>query len=172
MSAKFVKDLAVIALVAAADHSAKKGFLVKFSSGQAALNDSATVPAFGVILDGEAQGGQDSIGVLGGNLGTVKLKAGGNITLGATLMQKNDGTVVVENTAIARAIVGIALEAAATDELFEAVVISPIKVPAITAAAVVLADATDDATVWALANQLKVELNKLVTDLTAQAAAE
>lgn len=36
-----------------------------------------------------------------------------------------------------------------------------------TSAAIALADATDDATVWALANALKVEHNKVVADITA-----
>lgn len=157
MGAKFVKDLAVITLQPAGseDHSAKKGYLVKLSSGKAALNDSATVPAFGVILDGEANGGVDGIGVLGGNLGTVKLKAGGAITFGARLMQKNDGTVVVENTAVARVVMAIALEAAADTELFEAMVIAPEK----TTAAVATADATDLASAVALANALKAAFN-------------
>jgi hypothetical protein len=126
MSAKFVKDLAIIAMTPTADHSAKKGFLVVNSSGSAALNASATVAALGVILDGETTTGKDSIGLLGGNLGTVKLKAGGNITLFAKLQQKNDGTVVVDAGSGARVLVGLALEAAATDEIFEAMVFYPI----------------------------------------------
>jgi hypothetical protein len=154
-SAKFTKEVAVLALVAAADLSEKRGFLAKLSSGQAALNDSASVPAFGVILDGETTGGMVSVGVLGGNLGTVKLKAGGTITLGAKLQQKSDGTVIVDDAATARVIVGIALEAAVVDELFEAIVCFPNKVPALVATS----DASDLATAVALANALKVALN-------------
>lgn len=152
---RFTKDVAVLALVAAADHSAKRGFLVKLSSGQAALNDSASVPAFGVILDGEKAGGMDSVGVLGGNLGTVKLKAGGAITQGSKLQQKSDGTVVVDDGATARVIVGEALEDAADTELFEAITCFPNKA----IATVATADASDLATAIALANALKVALN-------------
>jgi hypothetical protein len=155
-SAKFTKEVAVIALIASADLSTKRGYLCKLATGQAALNDSATVPAFGVILDGEASGGMVSVGVLGGNLGTVKLKAGGAITQGAKLQQKSDGTVIVDDGGTtARVIVGIALEAAADTELFEAITCFPNKA----IATVITPDGSDAGTTQTLANALKVALN-------------
>ena len=125
MSAKFVKDFAIIAMTPTADHSANKGYLVVNSSGSAALNASATVAALGVILDGEPTTGKDSIGLLGGNLGTVKLKAGGTITAFTKLQQKNDGTVIVDAGTGSRVIIGMALEAAVNTEIFEAMVWKP-----------------------------------------------
>ncbi len=126
MSAKFVKDLAIIAMTPTADHSTNKGYLVKNSSGSAALNDSATAAALGVILDGEPTTGKDSIALLGGNLGTVKLKAGGTITAFSLLAQKNDGTVIVDAGTGARVVMGRALEAAVSTEIFEAMVFFPV----------------------------------------------
>ncbi len=126
MSAKYVKDLAIVAMTPTADHTALKGYLVANSGGNAAVNTSTTVPALGVILDGEPTTGKDAIALLGGNHGTVKLKAGGAITAFAKLQQKNDGTVIVDAGTGARVIVGLALEAAALNEIFEAMVIFPV----------------------------------------------
>jgi hypothetical protein len=123
---RFTKDVAVLALVAAADHSTKRGFLCKITAGQAAVHDSATAEPFGIILDGEKAGGMDSVGVLGGNLGTVKVKLGGNITaIGTRLVAKADGTVEADDAAGARVVVGKALETGVTDELIEAVLFEP-----------------------------------------------
>lgn len=129
MSAKFVKDSAVLSLPVSGveDHSDKKGSLVKLSSGAAALNDSATAEAFGVILDGEKAGGRDSVGVLGGNIGTVKLKLGGNVTvIGSRLQQKSDGTVQVDAGTGSRVVMAKALELGSTNELIECVVFTPV----------------------------------------------
>jgi hypothetical protein len=177
MSSRFVKENAVIPLPVKAgeDHSGKRGFLVKLAVvggvAFAALNDSATVPAFGVILDGENEGGFDSVLVLGGQV-VVKGKLGGAVTaVGQTLMQKNDGTFVVETTG-ARVSTAIATELGSTDELIGIIPLQPIKVPAITAVTVATADASDLASAIALANALKVQLNALLVDLTAEEAAE
>jgi len=126
MSALFKRISAVVALIAIADHSDKAGHLVKLDGGKAAINDSATAEAYGVLLDGEEEGGSDSVAILGGNIGTVKFKAGGAITQGARLAQKNDGTVIVDPAAGDRVIVGKALEAAAEGELFEGIGVFPI----------------------------------------------
>ncbi len=125
MSAKYVKDLAIISMAPTADHSALKGYLVTNSSGSAAVNTSTTVQALGVILDGEAVGGRDAIAILGGNHGTVKLKAGGTVAAFALVQQKNDGTVITDAGTGARVVVGQALEAAVLNELFEAMIIFP-----------------------------------------------
>ncbi len=125
MSAKYVKDLAIIAMTPTADHSALKGYLVANSGGNAAVNTSTTVAALGVILDGETTTGKDAIALLGGNHGTVKLKAGGTITAFARLQQKNDGTVIVDAATGLRVVVGLALEAAVIGEIFEAMIFNP-----------------------------------------------
>ena len=123
---RFTKDVAVIALTPTADHSTKRGYLVKNSSGSAALNDSGTVPALGVILDGEPTTGKDSIGILGGNLGTVKAKLGGTVAFGALIQQKNDGTVITDAGTGARVVVGRCLEGGVVDELVECVFFPPV----------------------------------------------
>lgn len=125
-SAKYVRDLAIVPMTPTADHSTNKGYLVTNSSGSAALNTSATVPALGVILDGEPTSGQDSIALLGGNHGTVKLKAGGTIAKFAKVQQKTDGTVQTDAGTGARVIVGVAMESAVSGDLFEAMLIYPI----------------------------------------------
>ncbi len=125
MSAKYVKDLVIIAMTPTADHSALKGYLVANSGGSAAVNTSTTVAALGVILDGEPTSGKDAVALLGGNHGTVKLKAGGTITAFARLQQKNDGTVIVDAATGLRVVVGLALEAAVSGDIFEAMIFNP-----------------------------------------------
>ena len=119
-----------IALVTGVDYSNKEGYLVKASSGTDALNDSKTVPAFGVILDGETAAKNSSVGILGGLSGSVRLKAGGTINQFDRLEQKNDGTDVAdEGPGTARVVVGVALEAAVSGDLFEATTFAPMILP-------------------------------------------
>ena len=112
------------------DYTAKEGYLVKAAAGVHALNDSKTVPAFGVILEGGAAAKNSSVGVLGALGGPVRLKAGGAINQFDRVEQKNDGTVVAdEGAGTARVVVGVALEAAAAGDLFEVATIAPVILP-------------------------------------------
>ena len=130
MSTLFIRDTAVVAVTPAADHREKRGFLVEIDgNGKAAVINSAADLPFGVILDGQNSSdanAQDSIGVLGGNLGTVPMVAGAAITKGQRLQAQNDGTVIPDAGSGARVIVGRALEDAAATERFEAVGFAPV----------------------------------------------
>jgi hypothetical protein len=99
------------------DLTGKEGYLVKNNAGVHALNDSATVPALGVVLEANPAAKQSSIGLLGG-IPPVRMVAGGAIALYDEVEQKNDGTVVTDAGAGARVIVGRAMEAAAAGDLF------------------------------------------------------
>ena len=117
-------------LVTGVDYSGKEGYLVKAAAGVDALNDSKTVPAFGVILNGEVAAKNSSVGILGALGGSVRLKAGGAIKQFDRLEQKNDGTVVTDEAAgTARVVVGVALEDAAAGDLFEAATLAPVILP-------------------------------------------
>jgi len=127
----FANDLAVLPYTPAADHTAKRGFLVALATTIATVSSSATVAAHGIILDGQNPTGntnaQDSIGILGGNLGIVKVKAGAAaITKFSLLQQSALGTAEDDDGAGARVVFGRALEAAAAGELFDAIVFNPV----------------------------------------------
>lgn len=122
-----IKTNAIISLKPTADHSAKEGFFVKNSSGDAALVSVATDIPLGVILDGEDTSGRDSVAIAGGYSGTCHVKAGGAISKGNFLQLAADGTVIADDGATAgRVLVGRALEDAAADELCEAVIFVPV----------------------------------------------
>src|ERR1051325_6882522 len=119
-----------IILVTGVDYTDKEGYLVKAAAGVDALNDSKTVPAFGVILAGAAAAKDSRVGMLGALSGSVRLKAGGAIKQFDRLEQKNDGTVVSdEGAGTARVVVGVALEDAAAGDLFEAATLAPVILP-------------------------------------------
>lgn len=103
--------------VTGVDFSASLGLLVKNNAGAPAVNDSATAPAFGVVLEGNIATRQSSIGILGAT-GPVRMKAGGAIGRFSQVQQAADGTIVTDAGAgNARVIVGVALEAAAAGDL-------------------------------------------------------
>jgi len=129
MSSLFANESAVVP-VTGVDYRGKEGYLLKAAAGVHAVNDSKTVPAFGVVLDGADDDKQSSVGILGALPGTVRLKAGGAIAQFQRLEQKNDGTVVADEAAgTARVVVGVALEAAAAGDLFEAATFEPVILP-------------------------------------------
>jgi hypothetical protein len=77
------------------DFSAAQGKAVKFVNGVPAVHDSATVPATGIILEGNVAAGVSSIGILGGLPAPVLIKIAADsaaLKFGDTVMQKNDGT--------------------------------------------------------------------------------
>ena|SRR5437867_3850325 len=128
-SALLTRETAIVP-VTGVNYTDKEGYLVKAAAGVHALNDSKTVPAFGVILEGVAAAKNSSVGILGALSGTVRLKAGGAIKQFDRLEQKNDGTVVTDEAAgTARVVVGVALEDAAAGDLFEAATLAPVILP-------------------------------------------
>jgi hypothetical protein len=124
-SSVFARGSAVVPFTPATDMTDKKGSLVTIAGETATLSASATVPAEGVILEGADTDGQVSVGILGAGIPPVFLKAGGAITKGAALVQDSDDAVIVDPGSGGRVKIGIALEAAAEDELFEAAVFTP-----------------------------------------------
>lgn len=76
------------------DLSAALGKLVTFNAGVPAVNASATVPAAGIVLDGNPAAKESSIGLLGGNLPPVRaLISGAQLYPGDLVQQAADGSV-------------------------------------------------------------------------------
>lgn len=125
MSSGQIKPTTVESIEAAADHSEKRGHFVELSSGKAAIVNSTADLPYGLILDGEPQGGQDSVAICGGNAGSVRVKVGGPVAKGAYGQLENDGTVITDSGAGARVIVCRFLEDGVEDELVEAILINP-----------------------------------------------
>jgi len=126
MSSGQIKAVTVESIEAAADHSAKRGHFVEIDGdGNAAVVNATTDLPYGLILDGEEAGGQDSIAVCGGNAGSVRVKVGGPVSKGNFGQLESDGTVIVDSAAGARVIVCRFLEAGVEDELVEAILMVP-----------------------------------------------
>ena len=126
MSSLFKRTAAITPMTPNEDHTGKEGYLVKYSSGKAAINDSATVPALGVILDGEATTGRSSIGWLGALSGTVRMRAGAAVTAGSLVIQINDGTIKDDTGSGGRVVVGRAVESGVAGENLEVVPCTPL----------------------------------------------
>lgn len=130
MSALLTRATSIVKQTPSATHVDKEGYLVTMASGTATISTSATVPATGVILDGQATTGQSSIAVLGAVGGTVRMKASGTIAAGARVQQAADGTIVTDAGAgNARVVVGVALEAAVSGDLIEVAPLAPMILP-------------------------------------------
>lgn len=108
---------------AAADQSAKEGYLVTLSASGVAVATGAADKVVGVITEGGET--ESDIALLGAIEGTVDMKAGGAITAGAKLMLMATGAVDASATGVC---VGIAMEAAVSGELFEAAPLTPVTV--------------------------------------------
>ena len=126
MSSLLARGNVIVPFTPSATHVDKEGYLVDLASETATISSSATTPAKGVILEGKATTGKSSIGLLGAIAGTVYLRAGGAITKGAEVQQSTDGTVVTDAGSGSRVIVGVALETAASGQLFECAVRTPV----------------------------------------------
>lgn len=82
--------------VTGVDLSAALGKLVTMTAGVPAVSASATVPAVGVVLEGNVAAKNSSIGFLGGNLPPVRAlisAASADLATGDTLQQAADGTL-------------------------------------------------------------------------------
>ena len=123
------RESQLLSLTPTADHSGLEGYAVKNSSGNAALivSATATVP-IGVITEGNATTGKDSIALPGFN-GTVKVKLSsspGTVNAFTVLQIAADATAHADAGTGARILFAVALEAGAADELIEARLINPI----------------------------------------------
>jgi len=122
-----VRALAIIALTPAVDHSAKEGYFVILTAKLPVVSAANTDVPFGILIDGEAAAGVDSIGICGGNLPTVRVKLSGPVSIGNTLQLHTDGSAVVDAGSGARVVVGQALEDGVSGDLIEAVILTPVK---------------------------------------------
>ncbi len=125
-SALFAKANSVMPITGV-DFTDKEGYLLKVTAGVPALNNSKTVPAQLVVLDGGTAAENSSVAALG-KTPPVRLKAGGAIAFGDRLVQNDDGTVITDPGAgTARVLVGVCLEpaGAAAGDLFLADLWSP-----------------------------------------------
>lgn len=129
MSSLYARGNAIIR-VTGVDLSAAQGKAVKFANGVVAVNDSATVPATGIVLDGNIAARDSSIGILGGLQAPVLVKIAGDsaaLKYGDTIQQKNDGTWTKDAGAGARAVGGVitAEDGAVAGDLVEAQLFAP-----------------------------------------------
>jgi hypothetical protein len=126
MSALKQRENAILP-VTGTDLSAKQGYIYKAdAAGGIALNDSTTVAAMAVVLDGEVAAKQSSLGILGAIEGTVLFKASGAGKKYDRLAQAADGTVIKDPGAgTARVVIGVACEDFAAGDLFEGAPLAP-----------------------------------------------
>jgi hypothetical protein len=156
--------------VTGVDFSAALGKAVKFTAGVPAVNDSATVPAKGIVVEGNIAARQSSIAILGALPAPVLvLIAAGSaaLSLGDGLMQAADGTFTKDTGAGARSICGVVTDpdGAIAGQLVAAVVFKPVVIgaPSVVAAPGALTE-TSNATIAGL-NSTAVNPTKADYDL-------
>lgn len=96
------------------DLSAALGKAIKFVAGVPAVNDSATVPAIGIVLEGNVAAKESSIGILAANLPPVRglIGASADLKFGDTVQQLADGTWTKDlGVGNARAVAGVICDA-------------------------------------------------------------
>ena len=121
------KALVRLANKASTNLSGKDGYIAEYDSG---LKLSGGTNALGVITEGGAE--NSDIAVLGVFDGVLRGKASGTIAVGNKLVVDSDAKVkALPATAGTYTVVGVALEAAAADELFA---FAPMKPESVTVA--------------------------------------
>lgn len=122
-----VRATAIIAMTPAVDHSEKEGYFIILTASLPVVSSAVTDVPFGILIDGEAANGVDSIGVCGGNLPTVRVKLSGTVDKGDTMQLHSDGSCIVDAGTGARVVVAQALEDGVSGDLIEAVILTPVK---------------------------------------------
>ena len=107
---------------ASTDLTGKEGYIAVYDSGLKPAATASLASALGAIVEGGVN--SSDIAIAGAFPGVVRLKAGGAITVGAKLKVVDGGTVQAYSSG-AGTVVGVALQAAAQDDLFEAVLLTP-----------------------------------------------
>ena len=130
MSAYLATDTLVLPFTSAADLSNKKGYFVKAgaSQGLVAPITGATDASVGVVVVGEAIGGNNAVALPGVN-GTVKVMVGANpgtIAQFTKLQLAADGSVIADAGSGARRIVAEALEPGEAGEWIKARLLEPV----------------------------------------------
>ena len=107
---------------ASTDLTGKEGFVAVYDSGLKLAATASLGAALGVITEGGAE--SSDIAIAGAFGGIVRCKAGGAIAVGDKLKVVDGGTVEAYSSG-AGTVIGVALQAAAQDELFEAALLTP-----------------------------------------------
>lgn len=108
-----------IAFKATSDLSTKQFYIVKLDSTEnvAVLASAATDKLIGVLVNKPKSG--ETMDVYARNAsGTGKVIAGGDVTIGSYITSDGNGKAIVTTTA-GNAILGVALEAAASGDIFK-----------------------------------------------------
>ena len=120
-----VKEKALVHLAnkASTDLTGKEGYVAVYDSGVALAATANLAGALGVIVEGGTT--ESDVAIAGAFSGTVLCKAGGTIAAGAKIKVDIGGTVTAY-TSGAGTVIGVALEGAASGELFEVALRTPI----------------------------------------------
>lgn len=94
-----------------------QGRIVKLASGEIVVGAAATDDLIGVTLDAVSAGNVGSVKLRSG-AGTVKVIAGGTVAIGDRVTSDAAGAAVATTTA-GDEVVGVALEAAVSGDVFE-----------------------------------------------------
>jgi hypothetical protein len=93
------------------DLSSNLGYLVTFSAGVVAVSASATVPAVGIVMEGNTAARNSTIGFLGANMSVTRAKisaSSAQLYQGDSLQQAADGTLTKDlGAGNARVVCGI-----------------------------------------------------------------
>lgn len=115
------KALVRLANKASTDLSGKEGYIAEYDSG---VKLSGGTNALGIITEGGAE--SSDVAILGACCGIVRGKASGTIAVGDKLVVDSAGKVKPLPTAAGTyTVVGIALQAGASDELVEFAPLAP-----------------------------------------------
>ena len=119
------KETALVRMAnkASTDLTGKEGYVAVYDSGIALAATANLAGALGVIVEGGASA--SDVAIAGAYGGVVRCKAGGTIAAGAKIKADNGGTVTAY-TSGAGTVIGVALESAASGELFEVALRTPI----------------------------------------------
>jgi hypothetical protein len=96
--------------ISGVDLSAALGKLVTLSAGVPAVSTSATVPAVGIVMEGNTATKNSSIGFLGANLPVTRALISATsaaLKQGDSLQQSTDGTLTKDTGSGARVVCGI-----------------------------------------------------------------
>ncbi|MFO7534720.1 MAG: hypothetical protein R6X19_03395 [Kiritimatiellia bacterium] len=124
------KTNGIISMTPGADHSEKEGHFVNGSAGKPVVCAAATDKPIGVLLDGEATTGKDTVALCGATSGTCLVKLGGAATKLSHGELVAGGTVKNDTGAGARILCCTFLEDGVEGELVEAAIITPIVIAA------------------------------------------
>lgn len=117
MAGALTRDTALFSFASAADLTGKEGYAVEIESGKVELWDG-TGALFGVVVDGDATSGRNTVASFAGASGTVKVKLNGTVSAGDRLEVESGGTWITHSGS--DDVFGVAIEDGVADELIEA----------------------------------------------------